>query len=268
MRTAYLIALAALATPPLSAQTLEHLATNLSSPTQVTTWPGNPCILVVAERGLHAITRYEITCTGQDPEDPSADADVVISLPAVVPSNIGDQAGVTGVAFDPRFAAGNSHRYIYVMYVRAADGKLVVERYTIKPGMIKADPSSATVLYESQSVTDTIHGAGQIHFDTRTPSGGVGYILYLPRGDNTISSNCCAAEDAQLISSDEGKLLALNVDATPNPTAMPTVAALGLRNPWGSSVDRGDSSGQGRGDVYMGDVGHGTTGSVLRWVPT
>lgn len=244
--------------------------TGLSSPTQVSSWSGNPCILVAAERGLRAITRYEITCAGEDPEEPSADEDLVVDLhsKAFLPNSIQEQAGVTGFAFDPRFAIGSTHRFIYVTYTRASDFKLVVERYTIKPGMIKATPSTAVLLYESQAVANTIHGAGQLHFDTRPIVSGSGPILYIPRGDNANNFDCCGARLAQMMTTNVGKLLALDVDASPNPTATPTILALGLRNPWGTSVDRGDAAGQGRGDVSMGDVGHQITGSVLQWLPT
>ncbi len=51
------------------------------------------------------------------------------------------------------------------------------------------------------------------------------------------------------------------------PTFPYVQVAIGLRNPFFFSVDRGDAVGTGRGDVFIGDVGQMFSGSVFRFDP-
>jgi len=249
---------------PTSAQSLTQVlgapvSAPLSSPVFVTSWPGNATILVVAERGTGKITFWDTSVVGIPTHDV-----LDLSAQAFLPTSFGHFVGVTGFAFHPEFLTNPSKRFLFVRYNAAGVPTTYVKRWTILPGSLKAAPSTVTTIYTWPTLS-TAHGSGTIQFDTRP---GHEDLLYVPMPDDSTPGNCCDEARVQQIAgpSDLGQLMVVDVGATP-PIAWNN--ATGLRNPFGFSVDQGDATTLlGRGDVWIGDVGGSTTGSVLRWIPT
>ena len=162
------------------------------------------------------------------------------------------ERGLLGLAFDPDFAA---NRFFYVYLINtSADAEVV--RYQVSASNPNAiDPTSRTSIITIDQTSATNHKAGWIGF------GPDGY-LYIASGDGAVASN------AQALSNLLGKMLRIDVhsdgfpgDPTRNyaipadnpfvttPGAAGEIFALGLRNPWRDSFDRG------LGDLYIADVG-------------
>ena len=162
----------------------------------------------------------------------------------------GGEQGLLSVAFPPGFAAKG---YFYVNYTRAPDGATVVARYRVSAGDANAaDPASEEVILTvSQPFAN--HNGGQLAF------GPDGY-LYIGMGDG--GSGGDPLNNGQTSGTPLGKLLRIDVESGAVPYGipptnpflgvagyLPEIWALGLRNPWRFSFDRGT------GDLYIGDVG-------------
>ncbi len=229
----------------------------LGSPTFVTSWPDNSDILVVAERSKGIISVW-------DPNLGVPKTLLDLGGEAYIASNVGEFIGVTGIAFHPHFNHDTGRRFIYVRFNAALANQVVetrIKRYEIAPGTLTAQASTATTMY-TWPTQATEHGSGTIQFDSRPGSNPV---LYAPMPDDTTPGDCSLAGRVQDIQSDLGKLLSIDVSAIP---PLVKQLATGLRNPFGFSVDRGQAGTfSGRGDVWIGDVGAGITGSILRWQP-
>ncbi|MBI4205325.1 MAG: PQQ-dependent sugar dehydrogenase [Betaproteobacteria bacterium] len=164
----------------------------------------------------------------------------------------GSEEGLLGLAFHPDFAQNG---FFYVNVINTS-GDTEIRRYQVSstdPNQTNAG-SGTLVITIDQPAGHTNHKAGWLDF------GPDGY-LYAALGDGGVSDN------AQNLDSLLGKLLRLDVnadafaaDATRNyaiPADNPFVGvagadeiwALGLRNPWRPSFDRG------LGDLYIADVG-------------
>jgi len=175
-----------------------------------------------------------------------------LDLASLVPPRLvaGGEQGLLSVAFPPGFAA---KRYFYVNYTRSPDGATVVARYRVSIGDANvADPASEEiVLNVSQPFAN--HNGGQLAF------GPDGY-LYIGMGDG--GSGGDPLNNGQSPGTLLGKLLRIDVESGTAPYAVPLdnpfvgvagvrpeIWALGLRNPWRFTFDRGT------GDLYLGDVG-------------
>jgi len=240
----------------------------------VTSWPGNPKLLVVVERGSKRVTLWDL-----DALDNGSSTIVEINEAFVPTAPAGEFVGVTGFAFHPMFldADGGDQRFVYVRYNRVATVeagstttvRTFVKRFEIAPGKTSVTDASETTVYTWPTV-QTGHGSGTLQFDRR-PNLGT-FRLFVPMPDDALANTgaagvCCEAAKAQGLptSSDIGRLLSIDVIATGFPV---TVEAQGFRNPFGFSVDRGaTSNGFGRGDVWIGDTGHTFTGSIMRVLP-
>lgn len=161
----------------------------------------------------------------------------------------GGEQGLLGVAFPPGYATNGA---FYVNYTRAGDGATVIARYHVTQDPDVADPSSEEILLVIDQPFAN-HNGGQIAF------GSDGY-LYIGTGDG--GSGGDPQGNAQNPSSLLGKILRIDVDNGTLPYAVPPgnpfagqagfrgeIWAMGLRNPWRFSFDRGT------GDLYIGDVG-------------
>jgi glucose/arabinose dehydrogenase len=165
----------------------------------------------------------------------------------------GGEQGFLSVAFPPGFG-GKQHFYVY--YTRAADGAIVVARYRVSAGDGNvADPASEVVILVVPHPVFGNHNGGQLAF-------GPDNNLYIGTGDG--GSGGDPPGNGQNPGALLGKLLRIDVEAGAVPYGIPPtnpfldnadyrpeIWALGLRNPWRFSFDRGT------GDLYIGDVGQG-----------
>ena len=162
------------------------------------------------------------------------------------------EQGLLSVAFPPGFAAKG---YFYLNYTRTPDGATVVARYRVSADTANAaDPASEEiVLTVSQPFAN--HNGGQLAF------GPDGY-LYIGMGDG--GSGGDPLNNGQTPGTLLGKLLRIDVESGAVPYGIPPtnpflgmggyrpeIWALGMRNPWRFSFDRGT------GDLFIGDVGQG-----------
>ncbi|HTK98213.1 MAG TPA: PQQ-dependent sugar dehydrogenase [Pseudomonadales bacterium] len=170
----------------------------------------------------------------------------------------GGEQGLLGLAFDPAFV---SNHFLYVHYTRASDGHSVIARFTW-------DGTNAVNLGTQKIILDVPdpaanHNGGMIAFG---PSDG---YLYVAFGDGGGANDQFG--NAQNPGTLLGKILRINVhpaeasDAYDIPGDNPFVGrtgwrgeiwALGLRNPFRFSFDRGT------GQLWLGDVGQDTTEEV------
>jgi len=175
-----------------------------------------------------------------------------LDLASVNPPRLvaGGEQGLLSVAFPPGFA---SKRYFYVNYTRSPDAATVVARYRVSAGDANAaDPGSEEVILTVPQPFAN-HNGGQLAF------GPDGY-LYIGMGDG--GSGGDPLNNGQTPGTLLGKLLRIDVESGTVPYGVPAgnpflqtagflpeIWALGLRNPWRFSFDRGT------GDLYIGDVG-------------
>ena len=163
----------------------------------------------------------------------------------------GGERGLLSVAFPPGFA-GKQHFYVY--YTRASDNAILVARYRVSTGDPNvADPASEEEILVVPHPEFGNHNGGQLAF-------GPDNNLYIGTGDGGGGGD--RDNNAQNPLSRLGKLLRIDVESGAVPYGIPAgnpflqsagflpeIWALGLRNPWRFSFDRGT------GDLYIGDVG-------------
>jgi glucose/arabinose dehydrogenase len=222
------------------------VADGLTSPTFVTSPPGDASRLFVTERA----GKIQIIENGVLLATPFLD---LTGPPSNVSTN-GEQ-GLLSMAFHPDFAS-NGQFFVYFtndpdLDPATTDGDTRVVRYTVSasdPNVADA-ASGDTILAVDQPRPD--HNGGQLQFG---PDG----MLYISLGDGGGSANAHNAQDSTTLL---GSLLRIDVDGgTPyaipgdnpfagHPSAREEIWAYGLRNPWRFSFDRMT------GDMYLADVG-------------
>ncbi|HEX9206040.1 MAG TPA: PQQ-dependent sugar dehydrogenase [Candidatus Deferrimicrobiaceae bacterium] len=219
---------------------LETVATGFAQPVHVThSGDGSGRLFVVEQAG-----RIRILDNG-----------VVLPIPfldiASRVASAGEQ-GLLSVAFPPGYP---DKRYFYVYYTPVPGDNTVVARYRVTADNNIADSTSETIVLRVPQPFGN-HNGGQIAF------GPDGY-LYIGKGDGGGGGD--PLNSGQRTDTLLGKILRIDVEsgaatyAIPpdNPFVgiagiLPEIWALGLRNPWRFSFDRGT------GDLYLGDVGQGT----------
>ncbi|HXG85327.1 MAG TPA: PQQ-dependent sugar dehydrogenase [Pyrinomonadaceae bacterium] len=164
----------------------------------------------------------------------------------------GGERGLLGLAFHPQFAANG---YFFVNYTRAGDGATVIAHYKATNGNPVGDPASERILLIIPQPFAN-HNGGMIEF------GGDGN-LYIGMGDGGSAND--PQNNAQNINSLLGKFLRITpsvADISTNPYSVPAdnpfvgingadeIYAVGFRNPFRWSFDRG-----GTGQLWAGDVG-------------
>lgn len=170
----------------------------------------------------------------------------------------GGERGLLGLAFHPNFATNS---YFFVNYTRQTDGATVISRFTATNNNTVGDPNSERILLTIPQPFAN-HNGGMIAFRT---DGGV-HNLYIGMGDGG-SGNDPGAR-SQNINELLGKYLRITPDVSGSPTApaytnpadnpyvgvagADEIYAIGLRNPWRWSFDRG-----GTNQLWAGDVGQG-----------
>ncbi len=165
----------------------------------------------------------------------------------------GGEQGLLGLAFHPAYA---TNRRFFVNYTRQPDGATVIAEYrTSASDPNLADTAEIVLLVIPQPFAN--HNGGMVEFG---PDG----FLYIGMGDGGSGND--PGNRAQNIDDLLGKMLRIDVDR-PNPpnlyssppdnpffgqtTGRDEIFALGLRNPFRWSFDRGT------GQLYAGDVGQG-----------
>ena len=185
------------------------------------------------------------------PNDPAVDsAELFLDIGDRV-SDRGEEEGLLGLAFDPRYFVNG---YFYVYYSASGPRRSVISRFSSSSEGGRADPDTERVVLEVPQPFSN-HNGGQIAF------GPDGY-LYIGLGDG--GSRGDPRDNGQ----DLGTLLGsiLRIDARTidsegsysvppdNPFvsqdgARPEIWAYGLRNPWRFSFDRVT------GKLWAADVG-------------
>ena len=239
-----LLALVACLPPAVSAAVqLFAAVTGLSSPVYATHAGDGSNRLFIAERGgiVRVLQRGASTTT------------VFLDLAGKVNSS-GSEQGLLGLAFHPSYA---SNGRLFVYYTRVGDGAIVIAEYQRSGDPNVGDPLESVVLVIPHPGA-TNHNGGMLAFG---PDG----FLYAGIGDGGSGND--PPNNAQNVNVLLGKILRLDVDrpdpalgnrysAPPdnpfvNAPGRDEIYAIGLRNPWRFSFDRGT------GELWVGDVGQG-----------
>ena len=192
-------------------------------------------LFLVNQRGLIIIHK-----DGEELEAP------FLNISSIVLTN-GEQ-GLLSLAFAPDFKTSG---YFYVWYTGNGGG-MILARFKVSDDPDRADPTSRElVLIVAQPFAN--HNGGRLQFG---PDG----MLYLGLGDGGGAND--PNENGQDGNTLLGKLIRIDVDPTHGNYAIPgdnpftgngsvrnEIWALGLRNPWKISFDRGT------GDLFIADVG-------------
>jgi len=217
------------------------VASGLAAPVYVTAPPLDPRRLFVVEQA----GRIRVVKDGQLLALPFLDIDAKVSCCG--------ERGLLSIAFHPDY---ETNRFFFVNYTDN-EGATVIARYEADPDEPdRAHPGSETILLTIPQPYAN-HNGGQLAFG---PDGK----LYVGMGDGGLGGD--PADRAQNPAELLGKMLRLDVDLAGPPWAaasnpfndggasdpLDEIWALGLRNPWRFSFDRGT------GDLYVADVGQNT----------
>jgi glucose/arabinose dehydrogenase len=222
LRLSAILAAAALAVaaPPASAALhLTPVGTGFDHPVYVTAPPGDPHRLFVVEQPGRIVELVD----GVQQATPFLDIHSEVK-------STGTEQGLLSMAFAPDYAVSGRY-YVYYTAPRAGDSGgsvITVEEFS---------PSGRRVVFTVDHPTNSNHNGGQLQFG---PDG----MLYAGTGDGGSGND--PPGNAQNPSSRLGKLLRTNPLST---SGTPEIYALGLRNPFRFSFDRGT------GDLTIGDVG-------------
>ncbi|MBT8304913.1 MAG: PQQ-dependent sugar dehydrogenase [Bacteroidia bacterium] len=182
-------------------------------------------------------------------------------------SNLGGEMGLLGLAFHPNYSTNG---FLYVNYIsNPVDindpndfGNTTISRFTVNStdpddtGFNSVDLDSELIFLSFPQPFGN-HNGGSLNF------GSDGF-LYIGTGDGGDFGD--PNNNAQSLNSLFGKILRIDVDNTSNgnnyaipannpylndadPSTLPEIWALGLRNPWKFSFDRFTN------DMWIGDVG-------------
>ncbi len=233
---------------PLTIRTQPYLS-GLAQPVLIrTAKDGTKRLFVVQQRGIIRVVQ------------PGSNVATDFMNIAAKVSASGSERGLLGLAFHPQFA---SNGYFFVNYTRASDGATIVSRFSAINNNTAGDPNSEfTLLTIPQPFSN--HNGGMIEFG---PDGN----LYIGTGDGG-SANDPGAR-SQNINELLGKFLRITPSTAANPTppgytnppdnpyvgvnGADEIYAIGLRNPWRWSFDRG-----GTNQLWAADVGQNAVEEV------
>ena len=180
---------------------------------------------------------------------------------AITTKTVGSgEQGLLGLAFHPQYSANGR---FFVFYTRAGDGALVIAEYHVSADDPDVADQTEIPLLTIPHPTHTNHNGGMLAF------GPDGY-LYIGVGDGGSGND--PPNNAQNVNTLLGKILRIDVDppeGSPGPYVSPStnpyfggtpgldeIFAIGLRNPWRFSFDRGT------GQQWVADVGQGAREEV------
>ena len=223
---------------------MQPVVSGLSLPLFVTNAKdGTKRIFVVQQRGIIKVIQPGANTTTD-----------FLNLSSVV-SQTGNERGLLGLAFHPQFA---TNRKFYVYYTRASDGAIEIAEYlTFAGNPNQGDPGTARPIISISHSVNSNHNGGTIAF-------GLDGYLYAGTGDGGGANDQPA--NAQNINVLLGKILRIDINIPvgstqqylippTNPYAGATpgadeIYAIGMRNPYRFSFDRG-----GTNQLWAGDVG-------------
>lgn len=223
---------------------LQPFLSGLSLPVYLTNAKdGSKRVFIVQQRGVIKVVQPGATA----PTD-------FINLSTKV-SQSGTERGLLGLAFHPQFSV---NRRFFVYYTRVSDGAIEIAEYkTFAGNPNQGDIGTERVIITIPHTLAANHNGGTIEF------GADGY-LYAGTGDGGSAND--PQNNAQNINSLLGKILRIDIDppagvtapySSPgdNPYAGATagadeIYAIGMRNPYRWSFDRG-----GTRRLWVGDVG-------------
>jgi glucose/arabinose dehydrogenase len=223
---------------------LQPFLTNLALPTLIKPAnDGTKRLFILQQKGIIKVV--------QPGENTYTD---FMNITSKVNQNGGEQ-GLLGIAFHPQFA---TNHFFFVDYT-ATNGSTVIARYTANNDNTLGDPNSERILL---TIPDPFsnHNGGMLNFG---PDGN----LYVGLGDGGSAND--PGNRAQNVNEYWGKMLRITPDLAAAPTApqytspsdnpffgatagLDEIYALGLRNPWRWSFDRG-----GTHQMWVADVGQG-----------
>ncbi len=216
---------------PGTALKLTQVAQGLARPVFVTAPPNDSRLFVVEQGGDIKIVKDG--------------ALLAASYLAINVNATGDEQGLLGLAFHPKFAQNGK---FYVHYVIPGGNRIRVAQYTATPAADTANRTEKVIL-ELDHPYDN-HNGGTLAFG---PDG----FLYISVGDGGGGND--SAGNGQNRGSRLAKILRVDVDGG-DPYAIPAsnpwatsgdakeMYAWGLRNPYRFTIDR-------NGDLWIGDVG-------------
>ena len=183
-----------------------------------------------------------------------------LNISSVVSAS-GNERGLLGLAFHPQFA---TNRRFFVYYTRQSDGAIEIAEYqTFAGNPNQGDPSTARPIITIPHASFSNHNGGTIAF------GPDGY-LYAGTGDGGSGND--PNGNAQNINVLLGKMIRIDVNIPQGSTQQylipPTnpyvgiagadeIYAIGMRNPYRFSFDRG-----GTNQLWVGDVGQDSVEEV------
>lgn len=221
---------------------LQPFLSGLSLPVHVVNaGDGTNRLFVVQQRGLIRVVQPGQTTTTD-----------FLNLTGLVSAS-GNERGLLGLAFHPQY---ESNRRFFVYYTRNSDGAIEIAEYEASIGNPNvANPSAIrTIITIPHPISN--HNGGTIAF-------GADGFLYAGTGDGGGGND--TANNAQNINSLLGKIIRIDINtpvgqvpAYNNPPTNPYVGvngadeiyAIGMRNPYRFSFDRG-----GTNQLWVGDVG-------------
>jgi glucose/arabinose dehydrogenase len=225
---------------------LEPVASGLDEPLFVTSPPGDTRLFIVEKLGVIKIVK-----NGQVLPTP------FLEIPVVGESaQTGNEQGLLGLAFHPLYAMNGR---FYVFYTTGGPSRDVVIEFTVSDDPDIANPDSDKLILEVDDFAGN-HNGGMIAF-------GPDDMLYIGMGDGGDGGD--PRDNGQNRTTLLGDMLRIDVDGG-DPYGIPDDNPLvgqggsvreeiwlsGLRNPWRWSFDLAN------GDMYIADVGQGTTEEI------
>jgi len=235
----------------ISAQTpavrLQSFLSGLSSPVFITNaGDGSNRLFVVEKGGIIKVVQPNATTTTD-----------FLNISSRVSTD--GERGLLGLAFHPQYA---SNRRFFVYYTRASDGDIQIAEY-------QASAANRNVADTTEKIIITIDHSANNNHNGGTIAFGADDYLYAGTGDGGSGND--PLNNAQNINQLLGKFIRLNIDplSSTAPYTSPSdnpfvgvngadeIYAVGMRNPYRWSFDRG-----GTRQLWAADVGQGALEEV------